>query len=95
MRESDVRAYLHRRVKALGGEHRAARWLGRDHCPDDFIMLPDRHLWVEAKRPTKEARAGQAREHIRMRAAGCEVYVLDTIEQIDKVLPPPTDESTS
>ncbi len=92
MRESGVREYLHKRVKALGGTHRAAKWIARDHCPDDFILLPGRHLWVEAKRPGKDAEEGQAREHERMRAAGCEVYVLDTIEKIDRVLPPPTNE---
>ena len=92
MRESQVRKYLHDRIKELGGEYRAAKWFGRDHCPDDFVMLPGRHLWVEGKRPGKDAEAGQAREHTRMRAAGCEVYVLDTIEKIDAVLPPPTKE---
>jgi hypothetical protein len=88
VRESAVRKHLHARIKALGGEHRAAKWFGRDHCPDDFVMLPGRHFWVEAKMPGKDAEPGQAREHERMRAAGCEVYVLDTIEKIDRVLPP-------
>lgn len=95
MKESAVRAHLHRRVKELGGEYRAAKWFGRSHCPDDFIMLPGRHLWVEAKRPGKVAEDAQAREHERMRAAHCEVYVLDTIEKIDRVLPPPTNERST
>lgn len=91
MRESAVRKHLHERIKALGGEHRAMKWIGRDHAPDDFCMLPGRHFWVEAKRPGKAARDGQLREHDRMRAAGCEVLVLDTIEKIDAALPlPPT-----
>lgn len=89
MKESAVRQHLHARVKELGGEHRAAAWLGRSHCPDDFIMLPGRHLYVESKRPGAAARAGQLREHERMRAAGCEVLLLDTIEKIDIALPPP------
>lgn len=92
MKEGKVRDHLHRRVHALGGSYRAAKWIGTSNCPDDFIMLPGRHLWVEAKRPGKDAEAAQEREHKRMRAAGCEVYVLDTIEKIDRVLPPPTNE---
>ncbi len=90
MRESAIRMYLRRRVQELGGEIRAMKWLGRDHAPDDFVMLPERHLFVESKRPGETARAGQVREHERMRAAGCEVLVLDTIEKIDLALPPPT-----
>lgn len=89
MRESAVRKHLHRRIKELGGEHRAAKWLGRDHCPDDFVMLPGRHVYVESKRPGKGARDGQLREHERMRAANCEVLLLDTIEKIDIAFPPP------
>lgn len=91
MRESGVRKYLHARIKTLGGEYRAAKWIGRDHCPDDFCMLPDRNFWVEGKRPGKAARDGQIREHERMRAAGCEVVVLDTIQKIDAYLPLPKD----
>lgn len=89
MRESHVRDALHQRIAALGGEHRAAKWIGRDHCPDDFILLAGRHIWVEAKRPLKAAREGQAREHERMRAAGCEVLVINTLEQIDLHFPLP------
>lgn len=87
MRESKVRKALHERVKLLGGEHRAAKWLGRDHCPDDFVMLPGRSVWVEAKRPKKTAREGQLREHERMRAAGCEVLVINTVELVDLHFP--------
>ncbi len=91
MRESKVRKHLHARVKELGGDYRAAKWLGRDHCPDDFILLPaqGRHVYVESKRPGKAAREGQLREHERMRAAGCEVLLLDTIKKIDIAFPPP------
>lgn len=87
MRESGVRKHLHKRVKDLGGEYRAAKWIGRDHCPDDLVLLPGRAIWIEGKAPGKAAREGQLREHERMRAAGCEVVVLDTIEKIDEYLP--------
>ena len=87
MKEASVRKHLHDRVKALGGEHRAVKYLGRDHSPDDLVLLPGRHVFVEAKRPGKAARPGQLREHDRLRAAGCEVVTLDTTEKIDAYFP--------
>lgn len=89
MKENAVRQHLHRRTKELGGEVRCVKWLGRAHAPDDLLLLPGRHVYVESKRPGKEGRAGQLREHERMRAAGCEVLLLDTIEKIDEAFPPP------
>ena len=40
MRESEVEAYLVKRVKALGGEVRKVKWLGRNGAPDRLAMLP-------------------------------------------------------
>lgn len=88
MVEHDVRKALKARAEAYGGEIRAAAWLGRSHCPDVFVMLPGRCVWVETKRPKKDATEGQAREHERMRDAGCVVLVISTIEQLDDWLPP-------
>jgi hypothetical protein len=103
VKEGDIRKALKERVEAYGGEIRAAAWLGRKHCPDVFVMFPDGslaaydmfscsykadHVWVETKRPKKDATEGQAREHERMRAAGCTVLVITTIEELDAWLPP-------
>jgi hypothetical protein len=89
VRESAVRKHLHQRIKALGGTHRALKYLGRMHATDDLVLLPGRHVFVEGKRPGEDARAGQAREHERLRWAGCEVVTLATIEAIDAYFPPP------
>lgn len=89
MRESTVREYLHARIKELGGEHRALSYLGRMHAVDDLVLLPGRHVFAEGKAPGKVARPGQAREHERLRAAGCEVAVLNTKALIDSYFPPP------
>lgn len=96
-RESEVRAYLKRRVEAHGGEVRAVKWLNRAHAPDVLVLwlagVPplcatiSGHPLVEAKRPKKDARAGQVREHDRLRAAGFEVVVLDSHAAIDDWLP--------
>ena len=92
MRESNVEDYLHSRIKALGGSYRRLKWIGRRGANDDLILLPRerRHMLVECKRPGEEAESHQNREHIRLRAAGFEVYVVSTFEEIDAILPPPT-----
>lgn len=40
MRESTIEQYLVDRVKALGGEVRKVRWIGRHGAPDRLVMLP-------------------------------------------------------
>jgi len=87
VRERDIEAYLVRRVRALGGEIRKLRWIGRRGAPDRVVMLSGGRLWwIELKRPGGNAEAHQAREHARMLAMGQRVLVLDTIEKIDGVL---------
>jgi hypothetical protein len=40
MRESKVEAHLTKRVKALGGEVRKVKWIGRAGAPDRLVLLP-------------------------------------------------------
>jgi hypothetical protein len=89
VRESQVEDYLHARVKELGGTFRRLKWIGRNHAPDDLILLPGRHLFIECKRPGETPRDGQLREAQRLRAAGFEVHVASTFQEIDAILPPP------
>lgn len=91
MRERDIEKYLHDRVHALGGEYRRLAWIGRNHANDDLILLPGRHMLIEAKKPKEKPNGGQLREHERLRAAGFEVHVVSTFEQIDAILPPATE----
>ena len=67
LRERDIEAELVKRVKALGGEVRKVKWIGRRGAPDRFVMLPPHQqtvapfvvsvrwipcsFWVELKRP--------------------------------------------
>lgn len=95
MRERDIEAYLVKRVKALGGEVRKVKWIGRSKAPDRVVMLPGgwgrlSTVWVELKTPgglaafPKNAHEeAQQREHERMRDAGQTVVVLDSKEGID------------
>ena len=88
MRERDIRKALKARVEAYGGEIRAVSWLGRRNAPDVLVLMPGAHIFIETKRPGKDATGAQAREHERLRAAACVVHVITTIEELDAWLPP-------
>ena len=45
MRERDIEKYLVERVKALGGEVRKVKWIGRRGAPDRLVMLPEKDGW--------------------------------------------------
>ena len=97
MRERDIEKYLVERVKALGGEVRKVKWIGRNGAPDRLVMLPDEYpayvdhvytcsLWVELKATGKKPEPHQLREHKRMQAMGQRVEVIDSIEGVDELL---------
>ncbi len=96
MRESEVEAYLVERVKALGGECRKVKWIGRLGAPDRLVMLPKTYqqlgqgdvstIWIEVKAPGEKPRPSQVREHERMRSMGQRVVVVDSFEAVDEVL---------
>jgi len=46
------------------------------------------HPFIETKAPGGVPRDGQLREHERMRAAGCVVLVISTVDQLNAWLPP-------
>lgn len=93
--ESIVKNYLKERIKALGGDVRFVKWIGRNHAPDCRVMFPGgecrknlaRNCWVETKAPGKRPRPGQEREIKRMRGMGEIVLVLPTKEDIDREFP--------
>ena len=95
-RESEIESYLVERVKALGGEVRKVKWIGRRGAPDRIVMLPSQYpahmqqsgrtLWVELKAPGEKAKPHQAREHERMRNMGQRVVIVDSFEGVDDVL---------
>ena len=87
MRESDIEATLVARIKALGGECRKVKWIGRNGAPDQLVMLPGVTVWAEIKAPGQKPRPNQVREHERMEALGQTVLVIDSLELIDKHFP--------
>jgi hypothetical protein len=98
IRERDIEDYLVKRVKAMRGEVRKVKWIGRRGAPDRLVMLSDgrvfaaddiglgRTIWVELKAPGVKPEAHQVREHKRMRATGQRVEVVDSFQRVDEVL---------
>lgn len=83
MAERDVEKHFVKCVQERGGEVRKVKWIGRAHAPDRLALMSANHFFVELKAPGKDATAGQAREHKRLRNAGCSVYVLNTVFKIN------------
>lgn len=86
MREAQIEDYLVDRVKAIGGEVRKVKWIGRRGAPDRLVLLPGTSIWVELKAPGQLAKPHQQREHNRMRAMGQTVVVIDSLDDIDNLL---------
>lgn len=80
MLEKTIEAALVRRVKELGGM--AEKFIsGRRSVPDRLVTLPDGVIiFVECKAPGKKATPLQELDHERRRALGCDVRVINTME---------------
>lgn len=59
---------------------RKLAWVGRRGGPDRFFAKEGRVVLVEFKRPGGEPEPLQAREHRRLRKAGVDVRVVDSVE---------------
>lgn len=87
MRERDIEQYLREQVKAAGGW--APKWesIGNAGVPDRIVILPNNIiLFVEMKAPGKQPTPLQSSQHRRMRALGCDVRVVDSLEKVDQLL---------
>lgn len=79
--EKDVEQALVRRVKALGGLCEKFTSPGRRSVPDRIVTMPGgRIIFVELKRPGGKVTEAQKKDHDRRRALGCDVRVIDNME---------------
>ena len=84
MLEKDIEKAFIKRVKHLGGMAEKFTSPNRRSVPDRLVTLPPngRIIFVELKRPKKEATENQARDHKKRRKLGCDVRVINSLEQV-------------
>jgi hypothetical protein len=83
MRESTVEQYFRRRVREAGGLQRKFVSPGHKGVPDRIAILDGVVHFVELKAPGKPLREDQAREHRKLRAAGANVWAIDSTDAVD------------
>lgn len=67
-------------VKKLGWLSRKLQWIGRHGAPDRVFIRSGKLVFIEFKQFKKKPTEHQRLEHERLRAAGMDVYVIDSIE---------------
>lgn len=95
MRESKVENHLVARAEEHRALVRKLAYIGRRGAPDRMVVWGERYRcgdafpyateidFVELKAPGQKPDPHQEREHARLRALGCNVFVLDSIEAVD------------
>jgi len=81
MLEKQIEQVLVKRVKDLGGMCEKFTSPGKRSVPDRLVTLQGgRIIFVECKAPGKEPTLAQQYDHERRRLLGCDVRVIDNIE---------------
>lgn len=87
MREKKIEQKLVTAVKKHGGICPKFVSPGFDGMPDRLLFLPHgRFAFVEVKAPNQKPRPLQLSRHRLLRRLGFQVYVLDALEDIDKII---------
>ena len=87
MRDKKIEQKLVTAVKKHGGICPKFVSPGFDGMPDRLLLLPHgRFAFVEVKAPNQKPRPLQLSRHRLLRRLGFRVYVLDALEDIDKII---------
>ena len=87
MRESFIEEKLTKAVKQNGGLCCKFTSPGTAGVPDRIILMPKgRIAFVEVKAPGEKPRPLQLSRHGLLRRLGFKVYVLDALEDIEKII---------
>lgn len=87
MRESFIEEKLTKAVKQNGGICWKFTSPGTAGVPDRIILMPKgRIAFVEVKAPGEKPRPLQLSRHQLLRRLGFKVYVLDALEDIEKII---------
>ncbi len=96
MREKVIEQKLTKAVRQNGGVCWKFTSPGTAGVPDRIILMPKGHIaFVEVKAPGEKPRPLQLSRHRLLRKLGFKVYVLDNIDDIEKIISEVmTDETT-
>ena len=87
MLEREIEQALVKAVKHRGGMCPKFVSPGLDGVPDRIVLLPGSKMaFVETKAPGKTPRPLQLHRHAQLRKLGFTVYVVDSKEQIERIL---------
>ena len=87
MRESFIEEKLTKAVRQNGGICWKCTSPGTAGVPDRIILMPEgRIAFVEVKAPGEKPRPLQLSRHRLLRRLGFKVYVLDALEDIEKII---------
>ena len=95
--EGKVEDYFVAQCEANGALVRKLAYVGRRGAPDRMVVWPADGMdfyygslpdidFVELKAKGQKADDHQAREHERLRALGCNVFVIDSKEAVDRYI---------
>ena len=87
MKESTIESNFVKQVKAMGGM--AIKLISPNFAglPDRLVLLPHgRMFFVELKATGQKPRPLQIAVHRKLRKLGFDVYVIDSIEEVNKLL---------
>lgn len=85
MLEKTIEKKFCEKVKKLGGVCEKFVSPQKRSVPDRLVTLPKgRIIFVELKKPGSKPTVMQARDHDKRLALGCDVRVIDSLEQIER-----------
>ena len=87
IKEEAIERYFKRKVEEAGGITRKVAWRAVNGAPDRLAMFPrtGRHAYVELKEASQPwgLQPQQEREHLRMKASGMDVRVIELRNEVD------------
>lgn len=87
MREKTIEQKLVTAVKKHGGICPKFTSPGFDGMPDRIVLMPNGKMaFVEVKAPGEKPRPLQRARHGMLKRLGFKVYVLDSVEQIERII---------
>lgn len=87
MNEKYIESELTKAVKQNGGVYWKFTSPGTAGVPDRIVLMPKGHIaFVEVKAPGEKPRKLQLSRHKLLRRLGFQVYVLDALEDIEKII---------